>query len=846
MRNRISPLLLAVVVMCVVPATTSGHYPHDDAVQLEPSPNFDEDHTAFVIVRGNLYRTDDGGGMWRRRQRGLCHERPTTIAISPSFAEDRTAFAACSAGHVYRSVDGGQSWVRVWMDPKGPVRQLAISPGFGRDGSVVVRNEVGQLSFSTDAGASWQAMDSRGQKIDHAAWLESGLIASTADGVKIRTPDGRSWRTVRNLPENVAVTCVEAPGGTDAPSQFFLGTREHGVLRVEDDEVVGRSDPRAMANERVTGLASMPDQDGSTLLYATTWHQAVYRSEDDGVTWRLSGRGLETNGQADHYRQPHFRGISSAGSSLFVCGFAGLYRSDDRGERWFKSDVTLHTVTGLDVATTGESSFRVVVATYCGGAFLSDGEGRDWVNITTGMGSPRPGPIAFSKSFHEDGRIHTATFGRSMTSLDGGATWVANPALSKEWLLTQRPWRAPVSADSNGGRQAVDGAVAGVVADEALRLRLSGSLKKEAVVATALVTAEDPESDGVVFAALSPFGVFRSNDAGRSFETVWHSKGELVRSLVVSPAFFSDRTVFAAVGQGCFRSTDAGQSWSQIGDPGTLLSAELAVSPSFATDSTVFAGAEAGLFVSRDRGSSWRRVGIVDAAIPEQVTGLAVSPDFARDRTILVQLARDGLFVVRDGEDGFVAVESDAAANGHEFSHSIRFGSPLIRFSPHFRTDRTVFAASGKDVLRSTNGGLKWHVLRRPLYFEAEAVRQEVMPSPIVASGRWWPGRSPSYSASRALSTRVAGSSLTFRFTGSEVAWLGEHGPNQGTATVYLDGRRLASVSQRAESSQAGVTSFVVGYLPPGPHELKIVVDRRDPREPEDGRVTVDALIVTP
>ncbi len=46
-----------------------AHTPHDDVTQLELSPNYDRDHTVFILVRGNLLKSQDSGESWRQLQK---------------------------------------------------------------------------------------------------------------------------------------------------------------------------------------------------------------------------------------------------------------------------------------------------------------------------------------------------------------------------------------------------------------------------------------------------------------------------------------------------------------------------------------------------------------------------------------------------------------------------------------------------------------------------------------------------------------------------------------------------------------------------------------------------------
>ncbi|HEY3483832.1 MAG TPA: hypothetical protein VGK49_00555, partial [Ilumatobacteraceae bacterium] len=46
--------------------TAHAHSPHDVVVDVELSPEFEQDGTAYAIVRDYLLRSDDGGDTWTR------------------------------------------------------------------------------------------------------------------------------------------------------------------------------------------------------------------------------------------------------------------------------------------------------------------------------------------------------------------------------------------------------------------------------------------------------------------------------------------------------------------------------------------------------------------------------------------------------------------------------------------------------------------------------------------------------------------------------------------------------------------------------------------------------------
>jgi hypothetical protein len=140
--------------------------------------------------------------------------------------------------------------------------------------------------------------------------------------------------------------------------------------------------------------------------------------------------------------------------------------------------------------------------------------------------------------------------------------------------------------------------------------------------------------------------------------------GEAITLILPSPNYENDGTIFVGTNAGRFlskavsklyRSTDGGQTWSPLGDrlpragEGTLL-LDLAISPDFAHDRTLFAGGVRGgaiidyegrgegLYRSTDGGDTWQPVwkGLTELFIQE----IDISPDFAEDGTVTATCAR--------------------------------------------------------------------------------------------------------------------------------------------------------------------------------------------------------------
>jgi photosystem II stability/assembly factor-like uncharacterized protein len=168
--------------------------------------------------------------------------------------------------------------------------------------------------------------------------------------------------------------------------------------------------------------------------------------------------------------------------------------------------------------------------------------------------------------------------------------------------------------------------------------------------------------DGIAFLGTMEDGVYRSADRGQNWARWNFGLFDLrVLALAVSPDFAHDETVFAGVETGIYISKSGGRSWRPLLFPDEAAPVMcLAVSPGYAQDGVLWAGTDsAGLWVSADRGKIWQRSG--EAALRESVNALIISQKAASEQQLLA-LATEGLFVTRDGGEGWVSLENELLA----------------------------------------------------------------------------------------------------------------------------------------------------------------------------------------
>lgn len=118
----------------------------------------------------------------------------------------------------------------------------------------------------------------------------------------------------------------------------------------------------------------------------------------------------------------------------------------------------------------------------------------------------------------------------------------------------------------------------------------------------------------------------------------------------------------------------------------------------------------------------------------------------------------------------------------------------------------------------------------------------------VSRSAGWFLRASDDYLGGRALRSGLAGATVTFSFTGSQVAWIARRGPSRGEAIVSIDGRRVATVDLQRDASRHRRIVFRWAWPVSGPHTLaiRVVGNAGHPYVDVDGFVVADDPPIDP
>ncbi|HYI13202.1 MAG TPA: hypothetical protein VEK57_29420 [Thermoanaerobaculia bacterium] len=327
----LAPLLLAAALT----GNWTTHGPHGGGMNALAAATADA-RVLYAGNSGGVFRSDDGGRTWRDAS-GEASKRlqnVTKLAVHPS--DPQTVYAAKSlheyAGEVYKTVDGGAHWTRLTLPQPLIPRSIEVDPSdpdtvyvasdcqlYFAKGPRAQFHEAAGVYRSTDGGASWV-------NLSGVAWtpvcsesltldplVPSHLFARTDfNGMYESTDRGATWQSVQLVPTEGVVA------HPDDPSLRYGITHRSGPLFIVSTDGGGNWVQRPVTG--VTGhtyLVLRIDPSTGRLFLGTD--EGLFRSGDGGHSW------LKINAVPPiHVRAV---AVNAATREIFVASAAGLYAS---------------------------------------------------------------------------------------------------------------------------------------------------------------------------------------------------------------------------------------------------------------------------------------------------------------------------------------------------------------------------------------------------------------------------------------------------------------------------------------------------------------------------------------
>lgn len=820
-----------------------AHSPHDVIDVLAISPAYKKDQTVFIAISDFIRKSTDGGYSWKGVNNGLDNRSLfSDIAVSPAYGDDDTLFAATRGDGIYKSEDGGHSWLKKNQGLEDlSIELLSISPEYRDDKVILAASEQGGIFRSNNGGSLWVRAVGGPVEVTslvffyHAGRIQA-LMGDAEGNLHLSLDRGRDWLRLKDIQFDSAITTISVSPNVNDDGTVFVGTKDSKIFRSTDGgKTFIRSNAGLAASGSIKSIAVSPTYGQDRKVVFSTWYEAAFLSRDGGQSWQKSGSGLSTDSQADtkKHHSPHFRNIVfsenfAKDQVIFIAGYDGLFKSYDEGMSWRQMEtLPVSVIKGLGVASTQHDHEAIGVGTYGGGGYVTEDEGKSWTISNIGLKKTRLSDIAFSPEYISDHTIFAGAYEFLLKSVDNGKSWNRGD-------LGLMPWRKWWSVRiSRMGLQSL--------ADLILPPSYSRS-----PYPTRIALSPNYSQDKQVFFGSRAHGILKSSDGGASSVVIWDGMGKVIADLVISPGLQHDKTMFASVrGMGVYKSADGGDNWSAVNHGLDVIDAWkgkvlhgihindlfMAISPDYGKDQTLFAASSNGLYKTDDGARSWSKVNGSVYGENSYVTAVALSPNFAKDNTLLISVKGKGLYKSMDRGNTFTMPSSTLIENNHDVNR--------ILFSPNYGQDNTIYAASYEEVFVSHDNGMSWKTISRPVRYENH---REV----VIYNGDWRTEKAEEYSATRVSYSTARGSDVTLNFVGTGVKWIGARASEQGKAGVYIDGQYMSDVDQYAKVRETLVESFVVTNLSRGAHSIRIEAKGEKNPASQGYRVDVDAFDILP
>jgi photosystem II stability/assembly factor-like uncharacterized protein len=182
----------------------------------------------FVVGSyGMLLHTADGGQNWDLVSDRMDNAEAFHLnQIVP--APDGSLYIAGEAGYVYRSDDGGASWVTLQPGYEGSFYGIVVVPDGLENYELLAYGLRGNLFRSVDRGETWESLDSgTSVTLMSGALLGNGTVLLGGHGgtILIRYPGEQSFSVVKN-PNREAITAMVQLGDGHVLIAGLGGIRE--------------------------------------------------------------------------------------------------------------------------------------------------------------------------------------------------------------------------------------------------------------------------------------------------------------------------------------------------------------------------------------------------------------------------------------------------------------------------------------------------------------------------------------------------------------------------------------------------------------------------------------------
>ena len=545
-------------------------------------------------------------------------------------------FAGTSEGGIFRSTDGGETWVSA-SEGLRVYENNTLSPIFAltQKGNILYAGTGRDLFCSTNDGDSWQQLTNfqRGWGISGVAFIGDTIYIGRhiEESVFFSNDNGKSWTQIDN-----GLTDRLGPSLIASETTLFAKTLRH-VFRLKAGETSWTKlvikDPSK--RDDISDITKFVVSD--EVVYAAA-DKRLFRSTDMGDSW------MPIKSEA---MQRFYGELAAVGNTVFYIGsgFADgpVLRSTDAGNSWRMFNTGLSDQNVLSIVVVSEKTLYVGTDN---GVFRSRDGGESWMKTNTGIINTHIEDLIFFRN-----ALYAVTDDGIVKSADGGNSWVPmNDGLIASDGATLTVSGGKLYTATNETNYGLNPSTSGIysLADDGnswipVQANMQSSSNRIYVVNQLAISGETfyivgqtggkewlyrwrvgedlwtqlmPQQDLFGWGALAVSGrtvyistvrgkLFRSVDEGDTWTEVSQNLPNWDQEIGTYDLAFVGETIYAKAGSGGGRSTDGGETWTPIivaGLPGGYIQMQLV------DGTTLYGTSSHGVFRLAHGSDSWEQI----------------------------------------------------------------------------------------------------------------------------------------------------------------------------------------------------------------------------------------------